>query len=146
MEHHFSKLLFQSAAPFSHVVKHEGLAFISGIVGQRRDTGELVSNRFHEQCEAAFSNLATLLEETGLQKRNLLRLTVYVTTFESFELLNQAERRHLEKPFPSRTCIGAASLPLGALVQLDGIAALQGSADQVHFRHASESRHPGRPR
>lgn len=69
MEHFFSKLLFQSKAPFSHVVKHDGLAFISGIVGQQRDTGELVSQQFEEQCEAAFINLKTLLEELGLKKR-----------------------------------------------------------------------------
>ena len=124
MEHYFSKLLFQSKAPFSHVVKHNGLAFISGIVGQKRDTGELVSSQFHEQCEAAFSNLSTLLEEAGLKKNNLLRLTVYVTTFDNFEALNQVERKHLGEPFPSRSYIGVASLPLSALVQIDGMAAL----------------------
>ena len=124
MEHYFSKLLFQSKAPFSHVIKHNGLAFISGIVGQKCDTGELVSSQFHEQCEAAFSNLSTLLEEAGLKKNNLLRLTVYVTTFDNFETLNQIERKYLGEPFPSRSCIGVASLPLGALVQLDGMVAL----------------------
>ena len=124
MEHHFSKVLFQSKAPFSHVVKHDGLAFISGIVGQKRDTGDLVSPRFEEQCEAAFSNLETLLGEVGLKKENLLRLTVYVTSFENFDVLNQIERKYLGGPFPSRSCIGVASLPLGAVIQLDGIAAL----------------------
>jgi len=124
MEHFFSKVLFQSKAPFSHVVKHNGLAFISGIVGQKRDTGELVSSQFQEQCEAALANLETLLEEVGLKKGNLLRLTVYVTSFDNFEVLNQIERKHLGGPFPSRSCVGVASLPLGALVQLDAIAAL----------------------
>lgn len=124
MEHFFSKLLFQSKAPFSHVVKHDGLAFISGIVGQQRDTGELVSQQFEEQCEAAFINLKILLEELGLKKENLIRLTVYVSSFDNFEVLNQIERKHLGAPFPSRSCIGVSSLPLGALVQIDGIAAL----------------------
>ena len=123
MEHHFSKVLFQSKAPFSHVVMQNGLAFISGIVGQDRVTGELVSSEFQDQCEGAFSNLETLLGEVGLRKENLLRLTVYVTSFENFDVLNQIERKHLSGPFPSRSCIGVASLPLGALVQLDGIAA-----------------------
>ena len=124
MEHIFSKSLFPSQAPFSHVVKHQGLAMISGIVGQKCDTGELVSSQFREQCEAAFHNLERLFEEAGLKKENLLRLTVYVTSFGNFEILNQIERKHLGEPFPSRSCIGVASLPLGALVQLDGIAAI----------------------
>lgn len=124
MEHHFSKELFQSKAPFSHIVKYDGFAFISGIIGQRRDTGDLVSSRFEEQCEAAFSNLETLLEEVDLTKERLLRLTIYVTSFENFEILNQIERKYLGAPFPSRSCIGVASLPLGAIIQLDAIAAL----------------------
>lgn len=38
----FSTKLFRSSAPFSHVaMSRTGLAFISGLIGQARDTGEL---------------------------------------------------------------------------------------------------------
>ena len=38
----FSKSLFQSSAPFSHVVIASGVGYVSGIIGQRRDNGVLV--------------------------------------------------------------------------------------------------------
>jgi len=55
----FSAKLFASPAPFSHVaVSRTGLAFFSGLIGQRRDTGELVSAELPPQAEAMFDNLA----------------------------------------------------------------------------------------
>ena len=48
--HPFSAKLFQSPAPFSHATVSKGeLAFVSGLIGQARDTGELVSAELRAQ-------------------------------------------------------------------------------------------------
>ena len=62
----FSAKLFQSPAPFSHVtVSRGGMAFVSGLIGQARDTGELVGPELRAQAEAIFDNLAVLLAEAS---------------------------------------------------------------------------------
>jgi len=33
--------------------------------------------------------------------------------------MNEAYRRHLAEPYPARTAIGVAALPLGAAVEMD---------------------------
>ena len=123
--HHFSPALFQSSAPFSHFVEHQGLGFTAGIIGQRRDDGSLVSDNVVEQCAAMMANLETLLAERGLALSDLLRTTIYLTDYNDFDVINSVYARHLTEPFPARTTIQVAALPLGAKVQIDAVVALR---------------------
>lgn len=120
-EHHFSPLLHQSTAPFSHFVRHGNTGYTAGIIGQRADDGSLVSDDVAVQCEAMMNNLKTLLGELSLGLSNVLRTTIYLTDYEDFEAINAAYARHLRDPFPVRTTIQVAALPLGAKVQIDTV-------------------------
>jgi 2-iminobutanoate/2-iminopropanoate deaminase len=122
--HFFSTRLYQSSAPFSHFVEHAGSGFTAGIIGQRRDDGLLVSDDVAEQCEAMMDNLETLLEELGLGFSDLVRTTIYLTDYKDFDVINAVYASRMSEPFPVRTTIQAAALPLGAKVQIDTIVAL----------------------
>jgi 2-iminobutanoate/2-iminopropanoate deaminase len=118
----FSAELFQSSAPFSHVaVSRTGLAFISGLIGQRRDTGELVSAELRPQAEAMFGNLITLLAEARLDARALVQTTLYLTSYNDFAEVNAIYRERLPEPYPARVTLQVAGLPLGARVQIDAV-------------------------
>lgn len=123
-EHHFSPLLHQSTAPFSHFVRHGNTGYTAGIIGQRTDDGSLVSNDVAEQCEAMMNNLKTLLDELSLSLSNVLRTTIYLTDYSDFEVINGVYAKHLREPFPVRTTIQVAALPLGAKVQIDTVVGL----------------------
>ncbi|MGP9526863.1 RidA family protein [Glutamicibacter sp. AOP5-A2-18] len=120
-EYHFSPSLHQSTAPFSHFVRHDDTGYTAGIIGQRTDDGSLVSDDVAEQCEAMMRNLATLLEELNLDFSNLLRTTIYLTDYKDFGTINAAYAKHLVEPYPVRTTIQVAALPLGAKVQIDTV-------------------------
>lgn len=123
-EHHFSPSLHQSTAPFSHFVRHGNTAYTAGIIGQRADDGSLVSDDVSEQCETMMTNLGTLLDELEVGFSNLLRTTIYLTDYNDFETINSVYAKHLNEPFPARTTIQVAALPLGAKVQIDTIIGL----------------------
>lgn len=123
-KHHFSSRLHQSTAPFSHFVQHGDTGYTAGIIGQRTDDGSLVSDDVTEQCEAMMANLETLLHELGLSLSALLRTTIYLTDYKDFEAINTVYAHHLREPFPVRTTIQVAALPLGAKVQIDTVLAL----------------------
>lgn len=123
--HYFSKRLYQSSAPFSHFVEHAGSGFTAGIIGQHRNNGLLVSDDVAEQCAAMMDNLKTLLEELGLGLSDLVRTTLYLTDYEDFDVINSVYARCLTEPFPVRTTIQVAALPLGAKVQIDTVVALR---------------------
>jgi 2-iminobutanoate/2-iminopropanoate deaminase len=123
-DHHFSPRLHQSTAPFSHFVQHGDTGYTAGIIGQRTDDGSLVSDDIEEQCEAMMTNLTTLLDELNLSLSNLLRTTIYLTDYGDFEVINAVYANHLYEPFPVRTTVQVAALPLGAKVQIDTVVRL----------------------
>jgi len=123
-KHHFSPRLHQSTAPFSHFVQHGDTGYTAGVIGQRTDDGSLVSDDAADQCEAMMTNLETLLAELNLGLSNLLRATIYLTDYNDFEVINAVYAKHLQEPYPVRTTIQVAALPLGAKVQIDTVIAL----------------------
>lgn len=128
MDHFFSATLHQSSAPFSHLTTHNGVAYTAGIIGQDRSTGELTSNNVSEQCELMMENLGVLLSENELTWSQVMRTTVYLTSYDDFNAVNEEYARWLTEPYPARTTIQVAALPLGASVQIDAIIATDDSA------------------
>jgi 2-iminobutanoate/2-iminopropanoate deaminase len=49
----------------------------------------------------------------------VIRVGVYLTDMSQFGAMNEAYRRHFAEPYPARTAIGVAALPLGAAVEMD---------------------------
>ena len=74
------------------------------------------------------SNLSTLLEELRLSLSDLVRTTIYLTDYRDFEKINAVYASYLGEPFPARTTVQVAALPLGAKVQIDAVIALPETA------------------
>lgn len=123
-KHVFSRQLFASSAPFSHLVSYDGLGYVAGIIGQRRDTGALISNDVAEQAQAMFDNLETLFAEVDVAIEAVLRTTIYLTDYADFQVINNVYRERLRAPYPARTTVQVVALPLDARVQIDAIVAI----------------------
>jgi enamine deaminase RidA (YjgF/YER057c/UK114 family) len=48
-------------------------------------------------------------------------MTVYLTDLAHFAKVNEIMAQHVGQPFPARAAVGVASLPRGALVEIDAI-------------------------
>jgi 2-iminobutanoate/2-iminopropanoate deaminase len=119
LSHHFSGQLYQSTAPFSHFVQQGNTGYTAGIIGQDPISGALVSDDVTAQCKAMLTNLETLLNELGLGMGHIIRTRVYMTSYQDFEAINTVYGQRLTPPFPARTTIQAAGLPMGAKVQIE---------------------------
>lgn len=126
--HLLSKRLFRSSAPFSHIVIAGGLGHVSGIIGQRRDTGALVAPETRAQSQAMFDNLETVLDEARFSLGSLIATRLYLVDYADFETVNGIYRDRLSAPFPARTTLQVVALPLGARVQIDAV--IDASAEQ----------------
>jgi 2-iminobutanoate/2-iminopropanoate deaminase len=110
-------------APFSPAAHGEGdPLFVSGQVGQDPATGALVDGDVASQTDQALRNLAAVLEAAGKTLGDVIRVGVYLTDMADFAAMNEVYARHFTAPYPARTAIGVAALPLGAAVEIDAIA------------------------
>jgi 2-iminobutanoate/2-iminopropanoate deaminase len=109
--------------PYSQGVISGGLLFCSGQIALDPQTGEMVEGDVEAQTERVFENLAAVLREAKMGLDNVVKTTVYLTDMADFPRMNEVYARYLGRRSPARTTIQAASLPKGARVEIDIIAA-----------------------
>ena len=105
--------------PFSQAIKAGGFIYFSGHVGQDPTTGKLVAGGITAETERIFQNLAAVLKEAGKGFDDVVRAGVYLTSMSDYVTVNGIYARHFSQPFPARTAIAVAALPLGASVEID---------------------------
>ena len=65
-----------------------------------------------------------MLTAAGSSLSKLVKVTIYLLDMANFNAVNAVYSKHLPAPFPARTCIAVAALPMGALVEIEAIAVL----------------------
>ncbi len=114
-----SDKLAPPAGPFSQAIRSDGFIFLSGQIGQDPATGELVEGGIEPQAEQVFMNLSAVLEAAGKSFADVVRANVYLTSMDDFAAMNGIYARHMPPPFPARTTVAVAALPMGAAIEID---------------------------
>ena len=118
-----SKTLAPPVGPFSQGIRLNGLLYLSGQVGQDPATGKLVPGGIRAETEQVLRNLAAVLEAAGKTFTDVVRVGVFLTDIGDFSAMNAVYEKQFIQPYPARTTIAVAALPLGARVEIDLVAA-----------------------
>ena len=105
--------------PFSQAIEAGGFLYVSGQVGQDPATGKVVEGGIVAETERVLRNLAAVLNAAGRSFDHVARAGVYLTNMGDFVAMNGVYARYFSQPFPARTTIAVAALPLGACVEID---------------------------
>ena len=105
--------------PFSQAIRVDGFIYFSGQVGQDPATGKVVEGGIVAETERLFVNLSEVLKAAGRTFDHVARAGVYLTNMSDFVAMNRIYAKYFSQPFPARTTIGVAALPLGACVEID---------------------------
>ena len=107
------------AGPFSQAIEVGGFFYFSGQVGQDPATGKVVEGGIVAETERVFRNLSAVLKAAGKSFDDVVRVGVFLTSMSDFVALNGVYAKHFRQPFPARTTVAVAALPLGACVEMD---------------------------
>jgi len=105
--------------PYSQAVDAGGFIYFSGQVGQDPATGTLVPGGITAETDRLFQNLSAVLKAAGKSFDDVVRVGVFLTSMSDYVAVNGTYAKHFTPPFPVRTTIGVAALPLGACVEID---------------------------
>jgi 2-iminobutanoate/2-iminopropanoate deaminase len=114
-----SSELTPPVGPFSQGIKVDGFIYFSGQVGQDPVTGKVVEGGIVPETERVFQNLSAVLKVASKSFDDVVRAGVYLTNLSDFAAMNGIYAKHFSQPFPARTTIAVAALPLGACVEID---------------------------
>lgn len=112
-----------TVGPYSHAVEAAGLLFLSGQTPIEPATGRLHAGSIADQTNQCFDNLFAVLAQRGLGADKVISVQVFLTDMSDFAEMNAAYMKRFDGPYPARTTIGVASLPLGARVEIAMVAA-----------------------
>src|ERR1700728_1820600 len=107
------------AGPFSQAIEVGGFLYFSGQVAQDPATGKVVEGGIVAETERVFQNLSAVLKAGGRSFDDVVRAGVFLTSMSDFVAMNGVYAKYFSQPFPARTTIAAAALPLGACVEID---------------------------
>ena len=105
---------------YSQAVRAGDTVYVSGQIGFDPASMQLVEG-IEAQIHRVFKNLAAIAQAAGLGLDRAVRMTVYLTDLGHFASVNEIMAKYVAQPYPSRAAIGVASLPRGALVEIDCI-------------------------
>lgn len=117
-----SDRLAKPVGPFSPAVRDGDRVYTSGQVAQDPATGKLIAGGVAAQTEQIFRNLAVILSAANKSLGDVVKVNVYLTDMRDFAEMNDVYARHFAPPYPARTTVAVAALPLGAQVEIETIA------------------------
>ncbi len=111
-----------AVGPYSHAVESGGDVYCSGQTPLDPSTGALVVGGIEAQTHQCLDNLFAVLAAAGLGPDHVVKVNVFLTDMGAFVEMNAAYASRFSEPYPARTTIGVASLPLGADVEIELVA------------------------
>lgn len=111
-----------TVGPYSHAVRAGELLFLSGQTPIDPATGALRTGDVGAQAEQCLENLFAVLAAAGLGPDDVVKVNVYLVDMADFAAMNAAYARRFAPPYPARTTVGVAALPLGARIEIELVA------------------------
>ena len=108
--------------PYSHAVEAGEMVYLSGQTPLDPGTGKLMEGGIGAQAARCFQNLFGVLAAAGLSPDDVVKVNVYLVDMADFAAMNEVYARQFAQPFPARTTVGVASLPLGARIEIELVA------------------------
>ena len=106
---------------YSQGVLYNDLIFTSGQIPIDIDTGNLISSEFSNQLNQVLKNLKNLIESEGSNINKIIKLNVYLTDLNNFNLLNKIFIDFFEGRYPARSVVEVSRLPKDSLVEIDAV-------------------------
>ena len=107
--------------PYSQAIKAGNTVYISGQIPLDPATMQMEAGDIQAQTRRVFKNIAAIASAAGGSFEHMVKLNISLTDLGNFAALNQVMEEYCSQPFPARACVGVASLPKDAEVEIEAI-------------------------
>jgi len=106
--------------PFSQAVRVGDVLYLSGALGNRPGTLELVPGGMEAEARQTMENIGAVLRQNGLRFADVFKCTVMLADMSKWAEFNKVYVSYFDPDrLPARSAFGANGLALGALVELE---------------------------
>jgi 2-iminobutanoate/2-iminopropanoate deaminase len=115
-----------AVGPYSQGVRIGELIYTAGQIALDPASGQMVEGGIKEQTRQALKNLAAVLEAAGSSLAQVVKTTVFLQDINYFADMNSVYAEFFPAQPPARSAVQVAALPLGALVEIEALAVVNG--------------------
>jgi 2-iminobutanoate/2-iminopropanoate deaminase len=108
--------------PYSPAIACGDLVFLSGQTPLDAATGKLVAGDIAAQTRQCLDNLKGILAAAGLSLAHVVKTNIFLTNMGDFAAVNEVYKSYFQEPYPARSTVAVAALPMGAVVEIEMIA------------------------
>ena len=112
----------KAIGPYSLAIEAGDLVFLSGQTPLDAATGKLIEGEISAQATQCLENLKAILDAGGLTFAHVVKTTIFLTSMADFAAVNEVYKTYVSEPYPARSTIAVAALPMGAKVEIEMIA------------------------
>jgi reactive intermediate/imine deaminase len=108
--------------PFSEAVRVGDLLFLSGMLGNKPGTSELVPGGIQPETRQTMENIRAAVLRHGGSMDRVAKCTVFLADMAEWAAMNEVYVEFFPANRPARSALGASGLALGARVEIECIA------------------------
>src|SRR3989304_1845655 len=91
--------------PYSHGVLINNMLFVSGQVGKKADTGELVLSDIKAETKQVMENVGAILKDAGMDYSNIVKTTIFMKDMNNFGAMNETYGSFFKEDYPARETV-----------------------------------------
>jgi len=108
--------------PYSQGIIDDDRIFVSGQGAIDPDTGDIVGETIEDETDRTLRNIDAVLREAGSSLDDVVKTTVFVTDMANYDAVNEVYADHVSEPYPARSAVEVADLPVDIGVEIEAIA------------------------
>ncbi|MEC5147573.1 2-iminobutanoate/2-iminopropanoate deaminase [Chitinophaga sp. 180180018-2] len=108
--------------PYNQSVKVGNTLYVSGQIPIDPASGELIKSGIVDEAHQSMKNLGAVLEAAGMDFRNIVKTTIFLTDMNTFPQVNEVYGSYFSGDYPARETVQVAALPKGVNVEISVIA------------------------
>ena len=97
--------------PYNQAVVVGNTIYISGQICIDPSTGSLKNKDIQEETHQVMQNLRNILHEAGMDFRNVVKTTIFLTDMHRFGEVNEIYGKYFEGDFPARETVQVSACP-----------------------------------
>jgi 2-iminobutanoate/2-iminopropanoate deaminase len=110
-----------AVGPYSQAILSGDLLFLSGQLPINPQTGTMPEGDIRDRVHQIFANIKAVAESAGASLDDVVKVTVFLADISDFAAVNEVYAQYFSTPYPARSAVQVAALPLKADVEIEAI-------------------------
>jgi 2-iminobutanoate/2-iminopropanoate deaminase len=106
---------------YSQAMAADGLVFVSGQLPIDPETGRIPDDSIAHRTHLCLRNMRSIAEAAGGSLADVVKTTIFLKDMNDFKDVNAVYAEYFGEPFPARSTVQVAALPLGSDIEIEAV-------------------------